>query len=288
MKANVLFFVALTIVGCSSRTTSDETKFSNNDITKVCDIPLPDGYEREAIDDTASYAYFLRNLPLKPIGSPVYFYDSTECKAITNTYAVIDGIYTGGSEWEFSATAPVCLESEWLFNTKRYEELVFRLPNGDLCDYNRVEKGEMFTYKDGGLHWYEDRSTKPVYTHESFRAFLNLMFMDGIYFNSAHIALSKETENVKLSDLRIGDVFVRDGDYAVIVLDIATSANGKEKCFIVAEGIMPIRDIYILKNRVATETNESPWHYVSEINNSSGGYTIGRPDYNFVTIERLK
>ena len=154
--------------------------------------------------------------------------------------------------------------------------------------YNRVEKGEMFTYKDGGLHWYEDRSTKPVYTHESFRAFLNLMFMDGIYFNSAHIALSKETENVKLSDLRIGDVFVRDGDYAVIVLDIATSANGKEKCFIVAEGIMPIRDIYILKNRVATETNESPWHYVSEINNSSGGYTIGRPDYNFVTIERLK
>ena len=70
----------------------------------------------------------------------------------------------------------------------------------------------------------------------------------------------KEMKNVNLSDMQIGDIFLKAACQAicVIIVDMAENKETGEKLFMIAQSYMPAQDIHILKNN--NDKSISPWY----------------------------
>lgn len=125
MKALHFVLISLALTSCARATDTTNQSVTNDTIevvnepvtdpTHVGEIPLPDGFERVPIEDTTSFAYFLRNLPLKPLGTPVYTYDGNVAWTTDYTYAVIDAYKPSNEDMQQCADAIIRLRAEWLW-----------------------------------------------------------------------------------------------------------------------------------------------------------------------------
>lgn len=289
MKAKVLFFVALAIAGCTSKPTSEETTVNdtiataaneqtieviNGDPKTIGDIPLPEGFERVPIEDTTSFAYFLRNLPLKPLGTPVMTYDGYEAWTTDVAYAVIDAYGPSNEDIQQCADAIIRLRAEWLYKNKRYDEIAFHFTNGWLCEYKRWAEGDRVAVNGNKTSWY--KAAADDYSYQNFLQYLKIVFN-----YAGTLSLEKELVRAYISDIQAGDVFIKGGSpgHSIIVVDVAQRTSGDhkgEKCFIVAESYMPAQDIHVLKNVNQGFDIFSPWY---------SNYAIIRDgeDYNFAS-----
>ena len=70
----------------------------------------------------------------------------------------------------------------------------------------------------------------------------------------------QELERVDVSDIRIGDVFIRGGSpgHCAMVIDMARCVETGQRVFLLAQSYMPAQDIHILKN--TRDTSISPWY----------------------------
>ena len=87
-NCNIFFAISLTFICCGQANTNSieviqsakaaDTKRMLNDkgTTLETRFNSPAGYERKPVDAN-SFAFYLRNLPLKPAGSKVKYYDGT-------------------------------------------------------------------------------------------------------------------------------------------------------------------------------------------------------------------
>lgn len=310
MKAKVLYFVALAIAGCTSRTTSNETTTNdtiatavneqtieviNSDPKTIGDIPLPEGFERVPIEDTTSFAYFLRNLPLKPLGTPVYTYDGNVAWTTDYSYAIIDGYGPiSKNDWQQCADAIIRLRAEWLWRNKRYDEIAFHFTNGDLCEYKRFAEGEMFTInQDNKLVWYKDsKKHGKDYSYKNF-----LFYTEMVSWYAGTISLEKELKTAPIRDIRVGDIFIKSGSpgHAIIVVDVANyvgdpnSGLHNDKCILVAESYMPAQDIHILVNENMYREDINPWHLMLSVDRSGEyGYDFGTYRFTSGQLKRFK
>lgn len=304
MKANVLFFVALAIVGCTSRTPSNETTVNdtiatavneqtieviNSDTKTIGEIPLPEGFERVAIEDTTSFAYFLRNLPLKPLGTPVMTYDGYEAGTTDVAYAVIDAYGPSNEDIQQCADAIIRLRAEWLWKNKRYNEIAFHFTNGWLCEYAKWADGYRVSVEGNKTSW--QKAAAEDYSYENFQKYLRTVF-----YYAGTLSLEKELEPTTVHAMQIGDVFIKGGSpgHAIIVVDVANyigdpnSGLRNDKCFLVAESYMPAQDIHILTNTTMYCEDMSPWHLMLSVYRSGDGYRF--PSYTFTPreIKRFK
>ena len=287
MRKMTFLFVVLAIAGCTSKATSNETQVTDTIVAAdeqpveqkefspatVGDIPLPNGFERMPITDTTSFAYFLRNLPLKPLGTPVYTYYGDIASTTHSAYAVIDGFAPGNEDLQQCADAVIRLRAEWLYKNKRYDEIAFHFTNGWLCEYKRWAEGERVHVQGNKTSWYKAFYT-PDYSYDTFLQYLKIVFN-----YAGTISLSKELKKAHIRDLQIGDVFVKGGSpgHAIIVVDVANCNYYQgEKCFLVAESYMPAQDIHIIINTNNYREETSPWHLMFDV------YRSG-PDYDFTT-----
>lgn len=302
MKAKLLFFVAFAIVGCTSKTPSNETTVNNviattdaneqtievinSDPKTIGEIPLPDGFERVPIEDTTSFAYFLRNLPLKPLGTPVYYYDGSVAGTTDCAYAVIDAYQPSDEDIQQCADAIIRLRAEWLYKNARYDEIAFHFTNGWLCEYKRWADGERVSVKGNKASWY--KAANVDYSYENFQKYLRTVF-----YYAGTLSLEKELEQSTVLAIRIGDVFIQGGTpgHSIIVVDmgidtIISSTGLCEKCFLVAESFMPAQDIHILTN--INSEKMSPWH--SSVTVERSGYNYHFPTYTFSArdVKRFK
>lgn len=304
MKAKVFFFVALAIVGCTSRTTSNETTVNdtiataaneqtieviNSDPKTIGEIPLPDGFERVPIEDTTSFAYFLRNLPLKPLGTPVYTYDGNVAWTTDCTYAVIDAYKPSNEDIQQCADAIIRLRAEWLWKNKRYNEIAFHFTNGWLCEYAKWADGYRVSVEGNSTSWH--KAAAEDLSYENFQKYLRTVF-----YYAGTLSLEKELEPTTVHAIQIGDVFIKGGSpgHAIIVVDLANyvgdpnSGLRNDKCFLAAESYMPAQDIHILTNTTMYREDMSPWHLMLSVCRSGDGYRF--PSYTFTPreIKRFK
>ena len=290
MKTFRLLIIALTIVGCantSTKSASQETSGSAQVITietdelkawspaTIGEIPVPDGFDRVPIKDTASFAYFLRTLPLKPLGTPVYDYAGCEAWTSSYAYAVIDAYAPSNEDLQQCADAIIRLRAEWLYKFKRYDEIAFHFTNGWLCDYRHWADGYRVSVNGNKTSWY--KGAEPDYSYETFRKYLDMVFM-----YAGTLSLSKELTKTPIHEIKAGDVFIKGGTpgHAIIVVDVASKIAGDhkgERCFIVAESYMPAQDIHILKNLNIQCESISPWYNAMDV------YRNGE-DYNFASF----
>ena len=212
------------------------SKTSNpHNYATIGDIPTPWGYDRVAGED-ATYAWYLRQLPLKEKGAKVMLYTGGESRFQSLNYAVVDLPLLSNAE----QCADVCmrLRAEYLYNTGQYGRIRFQNVNGKTLSYG------------GGS------------SRKSFERYLR-----NLYGVASTFSLSREMKTRRLADMQPGDVFVYPARYghkyghAIMVVDVAVNKHGK-KAFLLAEGNTPARNIHVLRN--FENPFRSPWFMLDE------------------------
>lgn len=264
MKLNLIFLSSMiTLCSCVN---SQKTTIQNEEVSDtiqidtvsypdvIGNIPTPKGYVREEVQDS-SWAHYLRNLPLKPEGTPVLLYNGEESGWTAYAYGVID-MEIGDEDLQQCADAVIRLRAEYLYQQKRYADIHFNFTNGFECNYRTYACGGRVNVKEGKYtNWYQAKQESD-YSYKTFREYLDLVFMyAGTY------SLSKELKEADINNIHVGDVFIQGGfpGHAMIVVDVAKCSATGGKAILVAQSYMPAQDIHIIAS-----SKDNPWYLVDD------------------------
>jgi hypothetical protein len=225
----------------------------------------PSGYRRLTADP-ASFAHYLRNLPLKPHGSLVRYFDG-DLKQNHGVYEAVVDLPIGRKNLHQCADAVIRLRAEYLWKRRDFDQITFHFTNGFPAEYHRWRKGERIKVKQNQACWVA--SAAPSDSYQTFWDYLEMVFS-----YAGTLSLDKELHSKPLTELEIGDVFIRGGSpgHAVIVVDVAVSEAGK-KVFLLAQSYMPAQELQILKN--PNDPKLSPWY------SADFGETLHTPEWSF-------
>ncbi|MNU62761.1 hypothetical protein D3C71_519990 [compost metagenome] len=214
----------------------------------------PEGFKRKQLDST-SFGFYLRNLSLKPDGSPVHLYDGS-LKGNQSAHVAVVDMSVGKRDLQQCADAVMRLRAEYLFHQKRYSDIHFRFVSGFDCAYSKWREGNRVLIHGNSVSWQKTASED-----KSYASFLK--YMETVFNYASTLSLDKELRSVKLKDVEIGDVLIRGGSpgHAVIVVDMAVNAEGKKR-ILLAQSYMPAQEIQILMNPV--NSKQSPWFDLEE------------------------
>ena len=87
-------------------------------------------------------------------------------------------------------------------------------------------------------------------------------------------SMDTEAEPIALSDIQVGDVFLKGGHpgHVVMIVDLCENVSGK-KAFLLAQGYMPAQQFQVLK---IPAHEDDPWYYEDEVT-----YPFRTPEYTF-------
>jgi len=196
----------------------------------------PEGY-RQCDIQPGSFAEYLQQLPLKPIGAHTLTYKGATAATDPFTAAVVD-MSVGKEDLQQCADAVMRLRGEYLYHQKRYAEIAFHFESGFRCGYIQYANG--YRYVKG--HWL--LKAKTDYGYKTFMDYMNLVFA---YAGTP----SLEKGLYKVNDpekLKAGDVFIKGGSpgHCFIVLDVVENSQHK-KLFLLAQSFMPAQSIQVLQ-----------------------------------------
>ena len=106
-------------------------------------------------------------------------------------------------------------------------------------------------------------------SYESFQKYLRVVFS-----YAGTLSMEAESEEIPLSDIACGDVFLKGGSpgHVVLVADVCENEEG-QKAFLLAQGYMPAQEFHLLKN---PRHDSDPWYYEQEVK-----YPLATPEYTF-------
>lgn len=184
-------------------------------------IPPPAGFVRVPAS-AASWATWMRRLPMKPAGTPVQtFTGANKWRQDVHT-AVVD-IDVGKRDLQQCADAIMRLRGEWLFSQGHRRDIRFNDTQGKPLAFS--------ARRDQG--------------YASFRK-----YMDHVFAYAGTYSLERELKPVSLAKIAIGDVFIKGGfpGHAVLVADMVENPDTGEKRFLLLQSYMPAQNIHVLRN----------------------------------------
>jgi hypothetical protein len=212
----------------------------------------PDSFFRENVD-SASFAFYLQNLTLKPHGSLVKYFDGS-FKTNRNIYAAVIDMPISNKDLQQCADAVMRLRAEYLFNQKQYNSISFRFLG------------------DGKMHSYLAFSNN-ISSYSNF-----LKYMDHVFNYANTASLFKQLKTKQFKDVAPGDVFIQKGNpygHAVMVVDVCKDSKGNKK-FMLAQSYMPAQETQVLLN---PGTRNSVWYDVSD------EPVLNTPEWTFTTSD---
>jgi hypothetical protein len=235
--------------------------------TIASEITHPEGYER--VEVTAeSFAHWLRNLPLKRKGTPVYLFNGKK-KFNQDAHWAVVNIDTGSTDLQQCADAVIRLRAEYLYARGLYSAIHFNFTSGDEASFTQWAAGYRPKVNGNKVQWVKKADQDSSY--RNFRRYLTT-----VYIYAGTYSLSKELKPRGNShEMQIGDVFIEGGfpGHAVIVVDMAENKENGEKVFLLAQSFMPAQDIHVLKN--PNNAGLSPWYALDF------GRTLRTPEWRF-------
>lgn len=236
---------------------------------------VPKDYKRISVNEE-SYEEYLRNLPLKPHGTDVFYYNGN-LKRNTSVHQGVIDIDVGDRDLQQCADATIRLRAEYLFQQGLYEHISFQFTNGFPAEYLKWRQGYRIALEGNHTSWV--RRADPSDDYASFRKYLDLVFA-----YAGTLSLSKELPEVSIEDMTIGDIIIQGGSpgHAVMVVDMAEHGETGEKIFLLAQSYMPAQDIHVLRNPSNTEL--SPWYSLNP------GSRLVTPEWTFedAKVRRFK
>jgi hypothetical protein len=271
MKNNVLIISLFSVLGffvfCNSKENSKIQISNSNSISNALGntietrFELPDGYKR--IEENG-FTDFLRKLPLKPEKSLVKYFDG-DVKNNNKVYAAVVDLPIGNKDLHQCADAVMRVRADYFYQTKQYDQIHFNFTNGFRVDYSKWKQGFRIAVKGNRTSWV--KKAKPSESYESYWEYLENIFM---YAGTA--SLEKELKKQTISNLKVGDVFIKGGfpGHAVIVVDVIEN-DKKQKKFALAQSYMPAQELQVLLNR----DNNTVWY------DTDFGETLITPEWTF-------
>lgn len=221
-------------VWCQSANLTPNSNTSNRAISKLSEIPLPEGYTRLQAAEK-SFAAWLREVKIKK-DHLVYLYNGQLKRNQSAQFVVLD-MPVGKKDLQQCADAVMRLRAEFLFEHNRKSEISFADNNGK--KYNCPASAD----------------------RQHFEKYLEQVFS---WCGTA--SLEKQLRSVKtFKEIQPGDVLIRGGfpGHAVMVMDVAADSTGK-KIYLLAQSYMPAQDIHVLQNPM--NKSLSPWYSVDDDN----------------------
>lgn len=224
---------------------------------------VPQGFTRLKPEGD-SFAYYLQNLPLKPDGTKVKYFDGRE--KLRDVYLAVVDFSLGERDLQQCADAVIRLRAEYLYAMNRYQEIHFNFVSGFNAEFSKWAEGNGISVSGNTVSWSLNSNNNSSY--ESFQKYLDM-----VYSYASTLSLDKELTGKPLADLAIGDVFIQGGSpgHCVIVVDMAVNEETGEKIFMLAQSYMPAQDIQILRG----DCENSPW-FSSNIKE-----TLKTPEWTF-------
>ncbi|MFY7918753.1 MAG: DUF4846 domain-containing protein [Chryseotalea sp.] len=228
-------------------------------------IPLS-GFERVKVDES-SFAYYLRNLPLKEHGARVKYFDGRE-KSYFQIYDAVVNLPIGTKDLHQCADAIMHVRARYLYEQKRKNEIQFTFTNGFVASYAKWMEGNRIIVNGNNVQ--SKKTTSPVDNEQIFWKYLKTVFM-----YAGTLSLSKELKPKEITNLQIGDVWIQGGSpgHALLVVDMVQRKSDGKKLFLLAQSYMPAQEIHILKNPLVS--NLSPWY------ESDFPQTLQTPEWTF-------
>jgi hypothetical protein len=162
----------------------------------------------------------------------------------------------GKKDLQQCADAVIRIRGEYLYSSKRFNEIGFHFTSGDLFKWNDFKKGYRPLIDKNKVSF--KKTAKADDSYKSFRKYL-----DVIYTYAGSISLNLETRKVKLDkSIKAGDILITPGSpgHAIIIIGRAKAANG-DMVYLLAEGYTPAQSIHIITNPYAGDI--SPWYRLS-------------------------
>lgn len=208
---------------------------------------VPTGFTRLKSEEE-SFAYYLQNLPLKPDGAKVKYFDGRE--KLKDVYLAVVDFSLGDRDLQQCADGVMRLRAEYLYAKGRYDEIHFNFVSGFNAEFSKWADGKGISVSGNEVSW--NTNSKNNSSYDSFQKYLDI-----VYAYASTLSLEKELIDKDLQELSIGDVFIQGGSpgHCVIVVDMAVNETTGEKIFMLAQSYMPAQDIQILKG----DNEDSPW-----------------------------
>ncbi len=226
----------------------------------------PEGFNRVKVNES-SFAYYLRNLPLKEHGARVKYFDGRE-KSNFQIYDAAVNLPIGTKDLHQCADAIMHVRARYLYEQKRKNEIQFTFTNGFVASYAKWMEGNRIIVNGNNVQW--KKTTSPADTEQVFWKYLETVFT-----YAGTLSLSKELKPKEITNLQIGDVWIQGGSpgHAVLVVDMVQRKSDGKKLFLLAQSYMPAQEIHILKNPLVS--NLSPWY------ESDFPQTLQTPEWTF-------
>ncbi len=270
MSKSLLIFFCTLLLSCQSQQAGKLVNVKGTTVEER--FNPPEGYKRKDYS-SGSFEYYLKTLPLKPIGSKVHTYNGN-IKQPDNVYEAVVNMDIGNKDLQQCADAVMRLRAEYLFAAKRFDEIHFNFTNGTKAEWEKYAIGFRFVPKTNS--WV--KTAKEDDSHKNFKEYLELVFT---YAGS--LSLSREMKPIDVEEMEPGDVFIKGGSpgHAVIVLDVVEDSKTDFKFFILAQSYMPAQDIQILKNGIPADII-SPWY------STNFGTYLKTPEWTFTRSQLMR
>ena len=239
----LLFCLTSTFIFCKEN--SDKTdKLS---ISKIGEIPLPNGFERVVLDK-GSFGEWLRYFPLIK-DNTVYLYNGSVKNNQQIHYAVLD-ISVGKKNLQQCADAVVRLKAEYHFAKKEYTKIYF------VAGKNNTYNFSVYATK------------KQCFTHDCLMDFLQEVFINYGTYN-----LEEQLKPItNYTTLSVGDVYVKGGGpgHAMMVADVAKNKTTGQKIYFLLQSFIPAQSVHVVVN--PTNYSFSPWYIANELTITTPGW----------------
>lgn len=211
-----------------------------------------------------SFAEYLRNLPLKPPGSPVLLFDGSRKRA--EVHAAVVDMPILDRDLIQCADAVIKLRAEYLYARGDYGGISFSITNGMRVPFSEYMKGRVVKAEGNKARWV-DGGAGPSVSRKRFDAYLAF-----VYAYAGTLSLSRDLKPTSPADIEAGDVFIQGGSpgHAVIVVDLAENPRTGERKMLLAQSYMPSQELHVLKGPDAG----SPWYDVADA-------TLATPEWTF-------
>ena len=228
-------------------------------------ILTPKGYKRIKAKK-GSFEAFLRNYRLKPDGSPVLLYDGRE-KWNQSAHIAVFKLPIENEDLLQCADSIMRVYGEYYYGKKAYDKITFPLGNGFIADFDKWRRGYSISVSGNKIAWVY--SSKNDSSYDSFKRFMRIVFA-----YSGTLNMDYSSKKIKLSEAKVGDIFIRGGSpgHVGMIADICKNAKGK-KAYLLAQGYMPAQEFQLLRNPLH---KDDPWYYEEEIK-----YPLRTPEYSF-------
>jgi Domain of unknown function (4846) len=177
------------------------------------------------------FGQYLRQLPLKPAGTLVKYFDATT-KANNDVYAAVIDLPIGTKDLHQCADAVMYMRAKFLFDLELYNEIKFRFLG------------------DEKMHFYKD------YTADKRNPKVFFKYIQEVWSAANTRSLHAQLKAKNINDAATGDVLIVTGNpygHAVQIIDECTNAKTGKKLFMLAQSYMPAQEIQVLVNAAHPE-----------------------------------